>query len=85
MRSINLSDAKSQFSRLIEDVQRGEEIVIVRAGCPVARLVPIARQPDESPRRPGLLRGRIEISDDFDAPLPAEVLADLEGKASGKR
>ena len=63
---MNVHQAKTQLSRLLEAVEAGEEVVIARAGKPVARLVPV--HPQE--RTPGRLKGRIAISDDFDAPLP---------------
>jgi prevent-host-death family protein len=77
MRQVNIHQAKTQFSQLLEDVARGEEIVIARAGKPIARLVAIADT--NQPRRRGLLKGRIVMAADFDAPLPAEVLASFEG------
>lgn len=77
MRQINIHEAKTHLSRLVEDVVRGDEIVIAKAGKPVARLVGI--ETDHAPRRRGLLKGKIWIADDFDAPLPADVLASFEG------
>lgn len=65
---VNIHEAKTQFSRLIERVEQGEEIVIARAGRPVARLVPLTRRP--RPRKPGSARGQIRIRSDFEAPLP---------------
>jgi len=68
---VNMHEAKTHLSRLVERVEAGEEIVISRAAKPVAKLVPIrAVQPH---REPGLLRGRIHVADDFDDPLPAEM------------
>ncbi len=68
---MNVHDAKTHFSRLIARVEAGEEIVIARAGKPVAKLVCYA---DPNPgRRPlGLFKGQIWMSDDFDDPLPDE-------------
>ena len=77
MRTINIHDAKTQFSKLIEAVGNGEEIVIAKAGKPAARLVAIG--PPAAKRKPGSLKGQIRISDDFDAPLPDDVLAGFEG------
>jgi prevent-host-death family protein len=77
MRIVNIHDAKTHFSRYVEAAERGEEITIARAGIPVARLVPLKPRPRG--RRLGLLEGRILIADDFDAPLPAEVLERFEG------
>jgi prevent-host-death family protein len=78
MRQINIHEAKTQLSRLIDEVANGEEIIIARAGTPVARLVGLAAP--GLPRRPGLLRGKIQIAPDFDAPLPEEILATFEGR-----
>ena len=71
---MNIHDAKTHFSRLIERVLLGEEIVIAKAGRPVARLVPVV--PDARGRQPGSARGAFVMPDDFDAPLPDEVLND---------
>ena len=61
---INIHQAKTHLSRLIEDVASGNEVLIARGGRPMARLVPLRR--DETPRRPGMLKGKLKISDDFD-------------------
>lgn len=76
MRSVKVHEAKTHLSRLLERVEKGEEITITRGKQPVAKLVPIA----STPRRPGLLKGKIWIAKDFDAPLPAEVLAAFRGE-----
>ncbi len=75
MTSVNVHQAKTHLSRLLERVEKGEQIVISRAGRPVARLSPI-RAPL---RRPGRLKGKLHLAADFDAPLPAEILAAFEG------
>ncbi len=67
MQVINIHQAKTQFSKLIEAVLQGEEIVIARAGKPVARLLPIVALPV---RLPGSMKGQITMADDFDAPMP---------------
>jgi prevent-host-death family protein len=75
-RTVNIHAAKTHLSKLLEDVEtQREEIVIARAGRPVARLVPLETAP---PRRFGSWKGRIDIADDFDAPLPPDVLAAFE-------
>ncbi len=66
--SVNIHEAKTQFSKLIRRVLQGEEIVIARAGRPVARLVPALQKPAH--RTPGSARGQVTVSPDFDAPLP---------------
>jgi prevent-host-death family protein len=76
MKTVNVHEAKTQLSRLLERVERGEEIVIARAGTPVARLLPFS--PRGTARELGMDVGRFDIPDDFDAPLPPDVLADFE-------
>lgn len=63
-RMVNVHDAKTQLSKLLTEVESGEEIVIGRAGVPVARLVPYRHE--RTPRQPGSMRGRIWVADDFD-------------------
>jgi len=75
---VNVYAAKTQLSRLLEQVERGEEVVITRHGKPVAKLVPIEVR--QTPRKLGALRGKIRIAKDFDAPLPEELLDAFEGK-----
>lgn len=70
MHITNISEAKAQLSALIEKVLAGEEVIIGKAGKPVAKLVRYHRS--EEPRRPGALKGKIKISDDFDE-LPKDV------------
>jgi prevent-host-death family protein len=78
MEKINVHDAKTHFSRLLNRAEQGEEFVIARAGRPVARLGPLARK--EKKRRLGLLDGKLTIPDDFNEPLPDEVIAAFEGR-----
>jgi len=73
METFNVHEAKTQLSRLLERVRSGEEIVIAKAGEPVARLVPYT--PAKAPRKPGLLKGKIRIGRNFDDPLPEDLLA----------
>ena len=61
---VNIHQAKTHLSRLIEDVASGNEVLIAKGGRPMARLVPLGR--DETPRRAGLLRGKLRISEEFD-------------------
>ncbi len=72
MRTVNIYEAKTHFSRLVELAAAGEEIVIAKAGKPVARLVPL--RDGTGRREPGCLAGRFRVSDDFDAPLPEDLL-----------
>ncbi len=77
MRQVSIREAKTYLSRLVDEAADGEEIIIAKAGKPMARLV--ALEPAPQPRRIGLLEDKIWIADDFDAPLPEEILALFEG------
>ena len=66
----NISEAKARLSALIEKVMAGQEVIIGKAGKPVAKLVRYERS--EKPRKPGALKGKIKISDDFDE-LPKDI------------
>jgi prevent-host-death family protein len=79
MNQVNIHQAKTQLSRLVERAAAGEEIIIAKSGKPVARLVPYA--PTSKPRRPGYLRGKIRIKKNFDLPLPNDVLESFEGRS----
>jgi prevent-host-death family protein len=74
-KSVGVHEAKTHLSRLLEDVAAGEEVVITRRGEEVASLVPVRRSID---RRLGIDRGRFIVPEDFDAPLPEDVLAGFE-------
>ncbi len=77
MIEVNIREAKKHLSRLVQRVLDGEEVVVARAGRPLVRLVPI-----EAPSREvvlGLDEGKAWIAEDFDAPLPDEVLRGFEG------
>lgn len=77
MRMVNIHEAKTHFSKLVDSVLRGNEIVIAMAGRPVAKLGPI----DVAPKRKfGVLKGKIKIAKDFDAPLSKNVLDAFEGE-----
>jgi prevent-host-death family protein len=78
MRMVNIHTAKTHLSRLVAEVAAGEEIVIAKAGKPVARLLPYG--PAREPRQPGLMKGKIWIADDFDDPLPEEIMAAFRGE-----
>ena len=79
MSTVNIHQAKTQFSRLVDRAAGGEDIIIAKAGKPVARLIPYA--PKGAVRRPGTMRGKIRIKKNFDAPLPKELLDSFEGKS----
>ena len=74
--TVNVHEAKTHLSRLLALVQAGDDVVIARAGRPVARLVPIVVRPHR--RVPGSAEGMIEILPDFDDPLPEELLDAFE-------
>lgn len=78
MQTVNIHEAKTQFSRLVDAAAGGEEIVIAKAGKPAARLVPMEKT--QVSRRFGGLKGKVRIADDFDAPLPDDVIAAFEGR-----
>ena len=77
MRQINIHEAKTHLSQLVEDAARGDEIIIAKAGKPMARLVAVDN--DSTPRPRGLLKGQIWIADDFDTPLPEDILQSFAG------
>ena len=72
---VNIHEAKTHFSKLLRRVAAGEEVIISRAGKPIAKVVPVG---DRAERRFGLDRGVFEVPDDFDLPLPADVLDSFE-------
>jgi prevent-host-death family protein len=74
-KSVGVHEAKTHLSRLLEDVAAGEEVVITRRGEAVATLVPVQRA---AARRFGIDEGRFAVPEDFDAPLPDEVLDAFE-------
>lgn len=75
MSAVTVHEAKTHLSRLLRRVATGEEIVICHGGEPVARLVPVQR---EGQRRLGMDQDMLEVPEDFDGPLPADVLDDFE-------
>ena len=81
-KTVNIHAAKTTLSKLVAEVEQGSEIVIARAGKPVARLVAFKKGKKTKSgreRRPGFLKGKIWIGPDFDAPLPADILAAMFG------
>ncbi|HHM04506.1 MAG TPA: type II toxin-antitoxin system Phd/YefM family antitoxin [Gammaproteobacteria bacterium] len=76
MTTVNIHEAKTQLSRLLQRAVNGEEIIIAKAGRAVVKLVPVARE--AGGRRAGMDLGKVRIADDFDAPLPEDVLRDFE-------
>ncbi len=80
MSSVNVYEAKTKLSKLLQRVAAGEEIVISNRGVPVARLVPFPQH--QGPRPLGFDKGRVRIGADFDAPLPPDILAGFTGTRS---
>ena len=80
MEIVNIHEAKTHLSRLIERIAEGQEIVIAKAGKPVARLV--RYQARQDPRQGGQWRGLVRMGDDFDAPLPPEIDASFRPAAT---
>jgi prevent-host-death family protein len=75
---VNVHDAKTHLSRLLERVESGEEITLARAGRPIARIVPY--RPRRGPRRPGMLKGKVWLADDWDSPeVNAEIARLFDG------
>ena len=77
--TVNIHEAKTHLSRLLQRVVAGEEVIIAKSGAPIARLVPFASEVHV--RTPGSAKGLISISPDFGADLPDEILAAFEGEA----
>ena len=78
MVKVNINEAKTQLSRLLLRVAAGEEVIVTKAGKPVARIVAVT-EPQES-RPLGLDHGRFRVPDDFNEPLPEDLLAAFEGR-----
>ncbi|MCP4638801.1 MAG: type II toxin-antitoxin system Phd/YefM family antitoxin [bacterium] len=78
MAIVNISEAKTHLSRLVQRVSEGEKIIIAKAGKPVAKLVPYS--PSGKPRQPGFWKGRVRMADDFDV-LPEDMAAAFRDEA----
>lgn len=76
MSQVNIHEAKTHLSRLLQRVAAGEEIVIAKAGRPIARLVPVSKTAGR--RALGQDAGLFEVPEDFDAPLPDTILSEFE-------
>jgi prevent-host-death family protein len=75
---INIHEAKTHLSRIVDEVAAGAEVIIAKAGKPMARLTPIA--PRARKKKLGLLKGKINVPDDFNAPIDADLVARFEGR-----
>ena len=80
MKTVNMHEAKTHLSRLVEGVEKGEPFIIARAGKPVVK-VTLVEQP--APRRTGFLKGQVDVPDDFDRMFEEEIQAMFEGKYDG--
>jgi prevent-host-death family protein len=78
MDTINIYEAKTRLSQLVDKAASGEDVIVSRNGKPLARITQLT--PARRTVRFGLLKGKIHIADDFDAPLPDDVLAGFEGR-----
>ena len=76
MEAVNIHEAKTHLSRLVEEASRGKAFIIAKAGKPMVKVVPYVDEPDATTRRLGFMRGEISVPEDFDA-MGAEVVADL--------
>ena len=76
MTVVNIYDAKTQLSKLIEEAAAGNDVVIARGGKPVARLTRLASS--KRKLKFGVLKGKLKVSADFDAPLPDEIVRQFE-------
>lgn len=80
MRTINIHAAKTQLSRLVEAAAAGEEIIIAKAGRPIAKLGPLHEEKPKQKRKLGILAGKIQVPDDFDTILEDEIADLFEGR-----
>ena len=78
MKQVNIHEAKTELSKLVERAEAGEEIVIARAGKPAAKLVPVTKS--RGRRRLGLLDGEFRVPGNFNAPLPESIIRAFEGR-----
>ena len=78
MKQVNIHEAKTELSKLVERAEAGEEIIIARAGKPAAKLVPVTKS--RGRRRLGLLDGKYRVPDNFNAPLPESIIRAFEGR-----
>ena len=79
---VNVHEAKTHLSRLLERAMDGEEVIIMRAGRRLVRLMPVETAPVR--RKLGTAKGDFTVPRDFDAPLPEDILAEFEGKTTPK-
>ena len=73
MQTVNIHEAKTHLSRLIEKASKGESFIIAKAGKPMVRVVPIEPEPEHKPQRLGFMKGKGKIPDDFDTMYAKEI------------
>ncbi len=78
METVNIYDAKTRLSQLVDKAAAGEDVIVSRNGKPLVRITQL--EGSKRPIRFGVLKGKIKIAKDFDAPLPEDVLSDFEGR-----
>jgi prevent-host-death family protein len=78
MAAVNIYDAKTRLSQLVDQAAAGKDVIIARGGKPIARLTGLAAK--KQSLRFGLLKGKVKVAADFDAPLPGSTLAEFEGR-----
>jgi prevent-host-death family protein len=78
--TVNIHEAKTHFSRLIERAEHGETLIIARAGKPVARIVPLEQPVVDTSRRMGFMEGKFKVPDDFDTMMQNEIEEMFYGK-----
>jgi len=79
MKPVNIYDAKTRFSQLVDQAASGEDVVVSRNGKPLVKITRLEGTPKQ-PIKFGVLEGKLTIAADFDAPLPADVAAGFEGR-----
>lgn len=80
MRTVNIHEAKTHLSRLVERAAQGEPFIIAKAGKPLVKVVPLDAPAERAPRRLGFLRGQISVPDDFDTMFAEEIEKDFYGE-----
>nr|WP_295106968.1 type II toxin-antitoxin system prevent-host-death family antitoxin [uncultured Caulobacter sp.] len=80
MRTVNIHEAKTHLSRLVEQAADGESFIIAKAGKPMVKVVPLEAQEQPAKRRLGFMKGEIKVPDDFDTMFAEEIQAMFEGK-----
>lgn len=80
MRKVNIHEAKTHLSRLVEEAARGEAFVIAKAGKPMVKVVPLEPEKADTSKRLGFLRGKITVPDDFDTFMQDEIIAMFYGE-----